>query len=143
MSKTAVLEKWYEQVWVKGDLDAISTFLEPETQAAGIIPEMRVGPGDFRDLVAAFRSHVVDISVNIVKSLESDAWLAALFHVHASRADNGSPIEVTGQVMARFSSDKMVETYNHFDFISLFEQLGQFPKDTLPVCMTGQKMIWA
>ncbi len=45
--------------------------------------------------------------------------------------------------MARFKGGKMVEAYNQFDFISLFEQLGQLPQDTLPICMTGQQLDWA
>ncbi|KUJ85869.1 hypothetical protein AVO45_02505 [Ruegeria marisrubri] len=138
-----MLKAWYAEVWEQGNADAIQKYFSPDTMAEGLIPEMQVGPDDFRDLVAAFRHILGEIRVELPKIIEDGNWLSAILHVHTSRADNGAPIEVTGQVMARFRDGKMVETYNQFDFISLFEQLGQFPKDTLPVCMTGQRLDWA
>lgn len=143
MTKSELLKEWYDQVWVHGDLEAIDQFFDPDTMAEGIIPEMQVGVDDFRDLVTAFRYHVGKIDVKLPKTIENGDWVAAMLHVHTSRADNGAPIEVTGQVMARFKDDKVVEAYNQFDFISLFEQLGQLPEDTLPICMTGQQLAWA
>ena len=143
MTKSELLKEWYDRVWVHGDLEAIDQFFDPDTMAEGIIPEMQVGVDDFRDLVTAFRYHVGDIDVKLPKTVENGDWVAAMLHVHTSRADNGAPIEVTGQVMARFKDDKVVEAYNQFDFISLFEQLGQLPEDTLPICMTGQQLAWA
>ncbi|SLN39362.1 SnoaL-like polyketide cyclase [Falsiruegeria litorea R37] len=143
MTKSELLKEWYDRVWVHGDLEAIDQFFDPDTMAEGIIPEMQVGVDDFRDLVTAFRFHVGDIDVKLPKTVENGDWVAAMLHVHTSRADNGAPIEVTGQVMARFKDDKVVEAYNQFDFISLFEQLGQLPEDTLPICMTGQQLSWA
>ena len=143
MTKSEVLKAWYAEVWEQGNADAIQKYFSPDTMAEGLIPEMQVGPDDFRDLVAAFRHILGEIRVELPKIIEDGNWLSAILHVHTSRADNGAPIEVTGQVMARFRDGKMVETYNQFDFISLFEQLGQFPKDTLPVCMTGQRLDWA
>ena len=143
MTKSELLKEWYDRVWVHGDLEAIDQFFDPDTMAEGIIPEMQVGVDDFRDLVTAFRYHVGDIDVKLPKTVENGDWVAAMLHVHTSRADNGAPIEVTGQVMARFKNDKVVEAYNQFDFISLFEQLGQLPEDTLPICMTGQQLAWA
>ncbi len=143
MNKSDLMKQWYEDVWVKGDLDAIDRLFEPQTQAEGLIPGMQIGPDDFRDLVMAFRQHFGDIQVDMPLTVENGEWLSALLHVNTTRADNGGPIEVTGQVMARFDGDKMVEAYNQFDFISLFEQMGQLPQDTLPICMTGQRLDWA
>lgn len=142
-SKAEMLQRWYDEVWVRGNLNAIEEFYVPNIVASGIVPEMQVGLDDFRDLVAAFRAHVGEIDVKLPITTEQDDWLSAFLHVHTTRADNGAPIEVTGQVMVRFEDDKIVEAYNQFDFISLFEQLGQLPEDTIPICMTGQQLAWA
>ncbi|MEX0319734.1 MAG: ester cyclase [Ruegeria sp.] len=143
MTKIEVLKEWYAQVWEQGNTEAIDQYFDPDTMAEGLIPEMQVGPDDFRDLVTAFRFILGEIRVELPKIIEDGDWLSAILHVHTSRADNGAPIEVSGQVMARFRDGKMVEAYNQFDFISFFEQLGQLPQDTLPVCMTGQRLNWA
>lgn len=143
MTKSGLLKNWYEQVWEQGNVDMIDTFFGADTMAEGLIPEMQVGPDDFREFVSAFRYHLGDIRVELPKIIENGDWLSAILHVHTSRADNGAPIEVTGQTMVRVKDGKIVEAYNQFDLISLFEQLGQMPEDTLPVCMTGQRLDWA
>jgi hypothetical protein len=141
--KKELLQAWYDCVWVKGDLDAIDRFFQSSTIATGIIPEMQIGPDDFRDLVTAMLHMVGDVKVGLPVAVEDGDWLSALITVNAVRLDNRAPVNVTGQVMVRFEGDKMVETYNQFDFMGLFEQLGQLPDNTLAICMTGQKLDWA
>ncbi len=143
MNKSELLRKFYEDVWVKNNLEAIDLYFSPNAEAGGLIPEMSFGPDEFRELVWAVRNLLGDIEVELPVVLENDEWVAAIVKARATRADNGAPIDVTGQTIARFEGDKLVESYNQFDYISLFEQLDQLPPDTLPICMTGQKMVWA
>lgn len=39
-------------------------------------------------------------------------------------AATGRPVEFTGVAIVRISGGKMVEAWNNFDFMSMFEQLG-------------------
>ncbi|WP_420587181.1 ester cyclase [Ruegeria sp.] len=143
MSHADIVRGWYSEVWENGNLDAIDQYFAADTMAEGLIPEMQVGADDFRDLVMAFRHVLGDIKVELPKIIEEDDWVSAILHVSTTRADNGAPLKATGSVIARVKDGRMVEAYNQFDFVSLFEQLGQFPQDTLPVCMTGQRLDWA
>ncbi len=142
MTKKELLQLWYDEIWGKGNLDMIDELFRPDSVATGIMPEMRLGPQDFRDLIFAVRQLVGDIRVSLPIAIEQGDWLSALIMVHTCRNDSGAPMVVTGQVIARFEGERMVETYNQFDFMSFFEQLGQFPPDTLPVCMAGQRLDW-
>lgn len=142
MTKTELLRRWYDEVWENGNLDVIDDFFDPETVAAGIVPEMQMGRDDFKALVMAFQSHVGTFKIDLLKVIESGDWLAAIIRVSTTRSDNGAPIEVTGQTMTRFKGDKMVEAYNQMDYITLLEQLELLPADTLPICMTGQRLDW-
>ncbi|WP_171125134.1 MULTISPECIES: ester cyclase [unclassified Ruegeria] len=143
MSHAEVLREWYSEVWENGNTDAIDQYFAPEAMAEGLIPEMQVGADEFRDLVMAFRHILGDIQVNIPKIIEDGDWVSAILHVSTTRADNGAPLQATGSMIGRIKNGRVVEAYNQFDFISLFEQLGQFPQDTVPVCMTGQRLDWA
>ncbi|KUJ81778.1 ester cyclase [Ruegeria profundi] len=143
MSHADLLRNWFAEVWENGNTDVIDQYFAPETMAQGLIPEMQVGADDFEDLVTAFRHVLGDIKVELPKILEDGDWVSAIVHLKTTRADNGAPLQATGSVIARVRDNRVVEVYNQFDFISLFEQLGQFPKDTLPVCMTGQRLDWA
>ncbi|WP_299660152.1 ester cyclase [uncultured Ruegeria sp.] len=143
MTNAEMLRTWYSEVWEQGNTDAIEQFFTPDITTEGLIPEMQMDGDDFRDLVTAFRHILGEITVEMPKIMESGDWVSAFIHLKTFRADNGAPVTATGQVMARFKGEQMVEAYNQFDFVSLFEQLGQFPQDTLPVCMTGQRLDWA
>ncbi|MDE4131578.1 ester cyclase [Phaeobacter sp. QD34_3] len=142
MSNIDVLRNWYTEVWEKGNLDVIGDYFAPDTIANGVVPEMQMGTDDFRDLVMAFQAHVGKFKVFLPKIVEDGDWLSAIVIVRTTRADTGAPIEVTGQVMTRFENGKIVEAYNHFDYISLLEQMGMLPTDTMPICMTGQRLDW-
>lgn len=143
MTNSELLKAWYNEVWEKGNTEAIGDFYAPGTNAEELIPNLHVGIQELQDLVVAFRHLLGEIQVDLTKVVEDKDWVSAVYQVHTSRADSGEPIYVTGHVMSRIQNGKITETYNQFNFISLFEQLGQFPEDTLPICMTGQKLDWA
>lgn len=143
MDKKELLQSWYNEVWVNGNVDAIPDYFQQDMLATGVVPEMQVGADDFAELVMAFRAHVDKIEVEMPIVVDQDDWISAFLKVRMIRADTDAPVEVTGQVMARYKNGKIVEAYNQFDFVSLFEQLGQLPEDTIPICMTGQRLDWA
>mgnify|MGYP000326955710 CR=1 FL=1 len=143
MTKTELFERWCDEVWRKGNLDAIDEFLVPSTVTAGVVPHMQMGPKEFRELVTVVLHHVRDVEPVILHSVENGDWMAAMMRFDTSRADNGAPVEVPGQVFLRFEGDKMVEAYNLLDYLAFFEQLGLMPPDTLTICLTGHKLDWA
>ncbi|WP_254430429.1 MULTISPECIES: nuclear transport factor 2 family protein [unclassified Ruegeria] len=71
MSNADMLRNWYSQVWEQGNTDAIDQFFAPDTTTEGLIPEMQMDGGDFRDLVMSFRHILGDITVEMPKILES------------------------------------------------------------------------
>ncbi|TDE35068.1 ester cyclase [Antarcticimicrobium sediminis] len=143
LTKTELFERWCDEVWRKGNLDAIDDFLKTSTLTAGVVPHMQMGPADFRELVTVVRFHVGPIEPTIQHCVEQGDWLAVMMQFDSTRADNGAPIQVPGQVFLRFEGDKMVEAYNLLDFMSFFEQLGLLPPDALTICLTGHKLDWS
>ncbi|MEQ9693198.1 nuclear transport factor 2 family protein [Shimia sp. SDUM112013] len=140
MEKREILSEWYRRVWIEGDLDAIDELFSPDTQAAGLVPEMQVGPDDFRELVPMFLDMVEDPHVSLDKVMEDGDWASALYSMRVTDSATGKPVIGSGQLFARFEGDKMVETYNSFDFMSFFEQVGLLPEQCLALCLTGQKI---
>lgn len=140
MEKRQILEEWYRRVWVEGDLDAIDEMFSPDTQAAGLLPEMQMGPDDFRELVPMFLNMVETPSVSLDKFMEDSDWASALYSMRVTDASSGRPVIGTGQLFARFKGDKIVETYNSFDFMSFFEQIGLLPEQSMALCLTGHRL---
>jgi len=143
MTKTELLQHWFDEVWTKGNLTVIDEMLSPEAEANGLFPAFGLNIADYHDLTLAVRHLVDDISVRFSHTLDQGQWLAARTVISAKRADNEGPIDLTGQLFVRFEGAKMVEIYSHLNFLSFFEQLGQMPPDTLPICLTGQHLQWA
>ncbi|WP_197922765.1 ester cyclase [Thiosulfatihalobacter marinus] len=140
MEKRDILEEWYRRVWIEADLDAIDQLFSPDTQAQGLLPDLQVGPDDFRELVPMFLDMVEDPTVSLDKVMEDGDWASALYSMRVTNPANGQPVIGSGQLFARFDGDKMVETYNSFDFMSFFEQMGLLPEQSMALCLTGQRI---
>ena len=137
MTKSDLIRRWYTQVWEQGDLDAIDRMFRADSRANGIVPGMSMNPEDFRDLVTAVLNLIDPPRIDVKLTLEQDDWVAAIVTIHAQAQKDGAKINVPGFVCARVEGDQMVETYNCFDFISFFGQMGLLPANTVELCLTG------
>lgn len=140
MQKAEILNNWYQRVWEQGDQDAIDEMFRPDTKAAGLLPDMRLGPDDFKELVSMVQALVEEIRCQVIKAVEDGNWLAALVQINTTNSITGETASVSGQVMVRFEGDIMVEAYNSFDFLSFFEQMHLLPEQVLPICLSGQRV---
>lgn len=140
MTKLELLENWYDQVWVKGDMAAIDRFFAPQAGADGLLSDGQVGAEDFQALVPALRRLVRDLSITIDRSRETDDWLWAQITVNALPAQGTTPIKASGQVMMHFDKGMITEAYNMFDFLTFFEQAGALPQDAFLLLLSGETL---
>lgn len=138
MDKLSFLQDWYQKVWIEGDMGAIEAFFDPDSVANGLMRDLQVGPEDFRALVPAILRLVRDQVVRIERHVETDDWLWALIVVEARAARTMKPVRIDGQVMMRFEGGKIAEAFNHFDYITFFEQVELMPADTMALCFSGE-----
>ena len=79
-------------------------------------------------------------AVTTLRAVETGDWLWMLVQVTGISAQDGRDLSFTGQVAMRFEGDKIAEAYNHFDFISFFEQIGALPEETIALCLSGEQL---
>lgn len=139
-NKLEILREWYRRVWIEADLDAIDEYFAPQAAADGLMPDGQVGAEDFRALVPALLALVRNLTIEIVKSVESDDWLWAQIVATGRSTKSDSPIRAHGQVMVRFADGRIVEAYNCFDFITFFEQAGLLPKDAFLLLLSNERL---
>lgn len=137
-----IMEQWFKRVWSNEEEDAIDEMLVPDTNASGLGSQPRIGPEQFKEFHRCFLALMRNIDIVIDKRMQDGDWYSLLVTFNARRRDNGEPIAVTGNVYGRVIDDKIVEAYNHFDFIGLFEQLGLMPKGSFDNCISGRKSAW-
>lgn len=138
MNKLETLELWYREIWQNGNLAVIDEVFAPGKIASLPLPGDMATREEFAEFLAAAQMLLTDITPVITQSVEQGDRLAAVVTVHAKRADNGQPVLAASHIMARFENGKIVEKHTLLDLMSLFEQLGQLPQDSVAICMTGQ-----
>ncbi|WP_040104051.1 ester cyclase [Phaeobacter gallaeciensis] len=138
-----MLNRWFQGLWVNGDTTVLDELFAEDTEAVGLIPDIAMKKPEFVVLAEAVRELCTDIQVEISHAVEAGDWIAVRIQVEAVSIMHNRPFQVSGHIMARASEGKFIEMISQFDFLTLFENLGQMPENTLPVCLTGQQLVWA
>lgn len=142
MTNTELLQYWFDEVWSNGNLNVIDRMYGPDTYSTGVISGTSLQREDIRELVTAIRELLKDIKVSFSHVMEQEDWLAVRTEIDAKRSDNEAEIQMTGQMFIRFENQVIVESHSHFNYLALFEQLGQIPSEAVPILLTGQAMQW-
>jgi len=140
MTGVEILKAWYARVWEQNDLDAVAEYFDVDAMANGLMTDLAAELEDFQTIVPAVMRLVRNVKINITHSMEDGDKAWAHLEISALNAENLSPVACSGQVMIRTKNNKIIEAYNHFDFMSFFEQLGFLPKDTIALCLSGEQL---
>ena len=118
------LVRWFDEVWTKGNESVIDEMLDRDILSHGIGEngEMR-GIDAFKVFYKNFRNQLSDIRIEVDDVISEDGIESARCSVTARDA-NGRPVHFNGLCMARFDNGKIVEAWNHFDFLSMYQQMG-------------------
>ncbi|MAQ39364.1 MULTISPECIES: nuclear transport factor 2 family protein [Thioclava] len=138
MSRLARIETWLHAVWGEGRLDEVDGLFDAEAQTNGLMPGLELRPQEFRELVPALRAHLHGIEITVLRHVETEDWLWTLLKIAGKSAQSARAVEFTGQLTMRFRGDRIVEAYNNYDVIALFEALEMMPRDTVALCLSGE-----
>jgi hypothetical protein len=140
-SSREFIETWFYRVWAKEDPAAIEELFIPDGEARGLGANVLVGPEGFKQFHSALLSLLSDIVITVDKCIESGEWASAVCTVRAKSRKTGTPVILTGSVMTRIVDGKLIESYNHWDFLGMFSQLGLLPGETFERALSGNKVI--
>jgi predicted ester cyclase len=128
-----ILERWFDEVWNKGNEAAIDELLAPDD----VIHHLLDGDGEkvtdvpaFKKMFRTFRSALSEINVVVEHEVTEGDMSAARCTVTAVHSGDGldrvplnKPIHFTGMSMVRVRDGKIVESWNHFDFETMYQQM--------------------
>ncbi len=132
MTPREVAAAWFESVWNKKDPAAIDRYRAPDAKMHGLgdVPMKR---DDFRQLHRTFCGAFPDIRIEVVRTVCEGDMVVVLGHVTGTHAGEslGAPtqkgIDMWGMGMARIANDQIVEGWNSWDFMTLYQQVGMLP----------------
>lgn len=140
MPLTRLLHYWFEEVWCKGNLDAVAEVMTHDTLISGAVSALAEPECDYGEVVAALRNLLGPITVTFTHAMETRDWVSVRLLADTSNPRDGAPFQITGQVMARVKDGRIAELHSNMDYFRMFEMLGQLPPEALAVCMTGERL---
>ncbi|HKG13124.1 MAG TPA: ester cyclase [Pyrinomonadaceae bacterium] len=137
-----IIRRWFEEVWNKGREDTIDELFSEEGVAhglAGVADGKLRGPAGFKPFFRNFREAFPEMEVVVEDTVSEGDRVAARCTVRGRHegdslgfAATKRPVEFTGIAIVRIADGKIVEAWNNFDFMSMFQQLGALRTDAAP-----------
>jgi steroid delta-isomerase-like uncharacterized protein len=132
-NKTLV-KRWFEEVWNQGRSEAIDELFAADGIAHGLSEDdenpLR-GPAGFKIFHAKFRDAFPGMVVTVEDMVAEADKVAARCSVRGKHTGDAlgfaathSDMEIGGISIVRIADGKIVEGWNHFDFLKMYRQLG-------------------
>ncbi|MDO9374633.1 MAG: ester cyclase [Bacteroidota bacterium] len=124
--KTTLLYHWFDEVWNKDDANAIDRLMTSTATAKGVVADDQPsGPAGFKIFFNDFRSQFHNVKVEVEEAIAQDDIETARTSVSAIHTKSGKPVNFSGMCMVRVADGKIAEAWNNYDFLNLYQQLGQ------------------
>jgi steroid delta-isomerase-like uncharacterized protein len=136
MTPDAVVRAWFEELWNQGKEETMDRLFAKDGLAHGLGPggAPLKGPEAYRPFFHQFRSAFPDIHVDVVRTITEGDLIAAHCHVRGTHRGlfmgltTGKPVDFWGMTIVRVQNDQIVEAWNTFDFMNLYQQIGVLPQ---------------
>jgi predicted ester cyclase len=124
--QSTLLYKWFNEVWNKGDENAIDRLMTKDSNAHGIVADGQPkGAEGFKLFFKDFKNQFHDINIEIEDVVAEDDMESARTNVSAIHTASNKPVNFSGICMARVQDGKIAEAWNNYDFLNMYQQLGQ------------------
>jgi steroid delta-isomerase-like uncharacterized protein len=132
---SALIRRWFEEVWNKGRMEAIEEMTSPDVIGHGQAQhDTDVGLDEFRNFAAGLRAAFPDMKVVIDQTLEQGdkvvaRWTSTMTHTgeFLGFAASGKKATITGTSIQRIVDGKIVEGWDNWDQLGLLVQIGAVP----------------
>src|SRR5262245_42446301 len=123
----ALVRRWFEEVWNQGRAETIDALLAPNGRAHGL-GDVPPGPAGFKSFHAAFRNAFPDIRITLDDVIAEGDLVAFRFSANATHRGDGlgfaatnRSAEFTGMGFVRVRNGQLVEGWNNYDQLSMFQ----------------------
>ena len=129
-------------MWDEGREEAIDRLLAPDAKLYGLSgpggPPL-VGPAGFKPVFRTFREAFGDLTIAVERTVTEGDTVAVYCHVtgrHVGDALGGKPtnrsVDLYGVAIGRVQNGRLVEGWNVFDFLTMYQQIGWVKSPPLP-----------
>ena len=129
-----ILRRWFDEVWNNGRAEVIEELFDANGIAHGLSDDPAnpiKGPRDYRPFYQVFRQAFPNLQIVIEDMVAEGDKVAARCSVRGKhegelmgRAATQAPVDFTGIAIVRIENGKIVEAWNNFDFMRMYQQCG-------------------
>lgn len=125
MTTSELISQWYDEVWNKGNGSFIDEMMHKDVIVHGLDPAgTSTGIKHFKTFYENFRASFPTVKVELNPLVGNDRRIAVHCNV-TGKSSTGKDVTFSGLSVARFDEDnKLVEGWNNFDFLKMYQQLG-------------------
>jgi steroid delta-isomerase-like uncharacterized protein len=127
----AVMRRWFKEVWNERRADAIDDLMSHDARVHGLAGVPIIGAAAFKPFHKTFCDSFKEFKIEITQSLVDGDRVAVVCHVtgkHDGDALGGKatnqPVDFWGMTVGRIEDGKIVEGWNTFDFLTMYQQIG-------------------
>ncbi|MBS0643574.1 MAG: ester cyclase [Acetobacteraceae bacterium] len=134
MTQQTLLHRWFDEVWNHGRESAVDEMMADDAVAHGITgPDGQPvkGPAAFKAFHRQFNNAFSEVRVTIEDVVCEGEKVTVRCHVTARHTGDGMAGPASGKLvtfggicLARVRDGKILEAWNHFDFLGMFQQVG-------------------
>ena len=139
MKPDEVARQWFREVWDEGREDAIERLMAPNAVAHGLGEAPLTGPDEFKPIFRMFREALGDLQIEVARTVVEGEMVAVHCRVRGKHVGNAfgapatwRPVEFWGITILRVRNGLIVEGWNAYDFLSMYQQLGWVRNPPLP-----------
>lgn len=124
MTTAALLQQWFREVWNNANESFIDQAMDHDVVIHGLDPTGTTrGINNFKQFYKNFRESFPAIHIDIDPLLHNEEFAAGFCKVTAHHV-KGNNVSFSGICVIRCKDDKLVEGWNNFDFLKMYQQLG-------------------
>lgn len=139
MTPEQIARRWFKEVWDEGREEAIDRLMAPDAVAHGLAEAPIKGPAEFKPIFRMFREALGDLQIHIERTVVEGDMVAAHCRVIGRHIGNGfggaptwRPVDFWGMTIVRVKGDQIVEGWNSYDFLTMYQQMGWVPNPPVP-----------
>jgi steroid delta-isomerase-like uncharacterized protein len=132
----SIVRAWFEEVWNQGNEESIDRLYAPDGLAHGLSSDGSpiVGPDAYKPFYRTFRGAFPDMRVEVLRTITEGDLVTAHCHVtgthtgdHLGLLPTDRPVDFSGICIVRVRDGQILEAWNNFDFLRLYQQVGLLP----------------
>jgi steroid delta-isomerase-like uncharacterized protein len=130
----AMMRRWFDEVWNQGRVETIYELSTPDTAIHGLPGAPMRGSDAFKGLFDAFRGAFPDLRITVVRTITQGDTVAVHCRVTGTHlgatlglAPTNRQVDFEGVTIVRAQDGRLVEGWNFFDFLRMYQQLGAVP----------------